>query len=242
LFFPGLSADSPFLIAGNMKTVFVFLFATVSATVSAQLVRSDHVVDNTSGGFMEFAQAAPAAATNVYLSNEWSTGILSLKNGSSFQNLQLRYDIKNDYIEVKLPTGVRIISVDQLSGFALGSNSAPRNFVVARSISPGLSGVAEVLVRGEHSLYMRYVLQVTRANFNPALNIGSKVETYQIRKQILVVSADGFVDITKINKRKNPFTVNDKVSRYIDEQRLDVRNLNDLVLIVAYWNEIGADQ
>ena len=225
-----------------MKALLIFFLAGALAQANAQTLRADHVVDRNSGGFREFAEPPPLTATNVYLSDAWSNGALALANGASFKDLKVRYDLKNDYLEIDVPGGVRIVKAGNIASFSVQTPSSDvKQFRIAKSIQHGLSGIVEQLVQGPHSLYVRYFLQTIPANYNPALNIGSKIETYKIREELMLESDGDCVDLSRINSRNNPFSSDKKLADFIESHRLDLKKKDDLMTIVRYWNEISGN-
>ena len=224
-----------------MKKLYViFVLFLVCFYVKGQNLRSDHVIDRNSGGFMEF-QTKPETIESVYMADEWSSGKVLLKSGEEIANLPIRYDLKNNLLEIKTDAGIKVAGFTKLKGFEVDRIAEKQTFFNAAGLGIAeLTGLVEELVKGKTSLYSKPYLEVLPSNYNAALNVGSKTDQFLKKEKLLLVQGNTVTDVTKSGKKiLGLFGEQSKaVEQFVKENNLSYKNREDLRKIIARYNQL----
>lgn len=224
-----------------MKKMYVILtLSVVCFCAKGQAIRSDYVIDRNSGGFNEL-QVKPETIESVYITDDWNTGTVLLKSGEAIPNFPIKYDLKNNVLEIKTESGIKIAGFTKLKGFEVDRVMVKQTFFNAAELNiPDLTGLVEELVKDKVSLYSKPYLEVLPSNYNPALNVGSRNDTFIKKEKIFLVRDNAVTDVTKSGKKiLGMFGERSKaVEQFVKENNLSYKNKEDLKKIVEKYNEL----
>jgi hypothetical protein len=223
-----------------MRFIAAFLLTFSFLTTFAQGdMRTDRVVDRTSGGFNEF-QPKPEKIESVYLRDDWTYGTLMLLSGDTLRDLSLKYDIKNSLLEINTDAGIKVVSLSKIKGFELSVVPWKKLFLNAnRQLVPGLTGLVEVLATGKTSLYAKPSIEIMPGNYNAALDVGSRNDK-AIKKEDLFLLRDGnATDVTKAGKKIVGHFQGQEgdIQQYVKDNNLSYKKKEDLAKIVRFAND-----
>lgn len=110
---------------------------------------------------------------NSYLNTQWATGNIVLYGQErTFKNLQVRYDLAADGLEVKLKESVNFVAAEKVKALSILVESGSREFINTKELSLKNKGLLEVLADGEVSLLKRTTVYLRQADYRPELGIG----------------------------------------------------------------------
>lgn len=219
--------------------VIIFLSA-ISLCTRAQTLRSDYVIDRNSGGFNEL-QPKPETIESVYMTDDWSTGTVLLKSGEAIPNLPIKYDLKNNLLEIRTNAGIKVAGFTKLKGFEIEGVADKQIFLNAAELNiADLTGLVEELVKDKVSLYSKSYLEVLPSNYNPALNVGSRTDTFVKKEKIFLVRDNVVTDVTKSGKKILGMfgERSGAIEQFVKENDLSYKNKEDLKKIVEKYNEL----
>lgn len=202
-------------------------------------MRTDRVVDRTSGGFNEF-QPRPERIESVYLRDDWTYGTLMLLSGDTLKDLSLKYDIKNGLLEINTDAGIKVASLSKIKGFELSVVPRKQLFLNAnRQQVPGLTGLVEVLATGKISLYAKPAVEILPGNYNAAMDVGSRNDKAVKKEDLFLVKNGQATDVTRAGKKiVSHFQGREgEIQKYAKDKNLSYKKKEDLAVIVRFANE-----
>lgn len=212
---------------------------TVAATSKGQAVRQDPVVDVTTAGFREFKPKPDAAVQSVYINDKWLNGVVVLTPSNEVKDIPIKYDVKNNLLEIHTKDGIKVANERQVKAFSTKDVLEEHHYVNTDALKiKGLTGIAEVLVLGKMPLYGGIHLRKIPANYNPAMDVGSKVDTFVIDENLFIIKDNEAFDITKASKKILKY-FGDKspaIELYVKQNKLSYKEKNDIIKIVEEFN------
>ncbi len=230
-----------------MKKIIFALFCIISIHVSAQVSgNAGSIVVFSSGGAMSFMEVKSKPSTtvgSVYYNDEWNYGDIYLFSGESIQNYWLKYDLKNQKIEIKVDTSIKVINiaaVKQIEWF--DKSHSKKIFINCAEFpnAPNKLGIFELMSEGKIKLLKKTVLDVLESNYNPVMNVGNKDSKYFKKTQYFVDYNDKF---REIRKGKRPILKlmaekSKEVENFARLQNLSYKKDSDLEQIFNYYNSL----
>lgn len=97
----------------------------------------------------------------------------------------------------------------------------------------------QLIVDGETQLYRRTKVKIRRANYNKALDIGNKEDTYNIKYEYFIYTeSKGLLKVPKKNKSFLKLLRSYKgAASFFKKQDLDCKEEEDLELLITYINK-----
>ena len=167
---------------------------------------------------------------DYYLNKRWNkASILLYQSETMIEGYPVKYDIKNDLIEIRTSAGIKILDVRKIKNLAWIDSMAiaPQYFVNANEFKKGkksYSGLMEVMVDGPLPLLKRTELDIREPNYVPALDVGSK-DTKILQKSVILYSNSG--ELIEIKNKKDVLEASGDLSKEVDEYiKANKLNLN----------------
>jgi hypothetical protein len=239
----------------SIVTLFALLFvmyfdATAQYAIPPQM-RSQVAVEALSRGATDqvgnvvYGLAAPAGQVigDEYLDANWNVGNVMMRSGELFERYQVRYDLKNQSLEIQSMSGVKLIDSRMLRSVVWRDElGMTRYFVNAAEFkleeSP-LIGILEVLIDGPVPLFRRHTLAVKQPDYNAALDVGSR-DTKIFKKSSLFYSQGNV--LTEVKGKKWPealFGENAaRMEGFIDVNNLSIKKDGDVIQIFEEYNKV----
>lgn len=156
---------------------------------------------------------------DYYLNKKWNrANILLYQSESMIEGYPVKYDLKNEFIEIRTSVGVKILDVRKIKNLVWTDTLAiaPQYFVNASEFKKGrnsYSGLLEVIVDGPLPLLKRTELDVREPNYIPALDAGSK-DTKILQKSIILYSKGG--ELIELKNKKDVLEASGDLSKEVD--------------------------
>jgi len=222
-----------------MKKISFFLLVSIFSSLSAfsQTFRVDFPP-----GYNKIItqESLPGIDGSPFLQKDFSLGKIFLSENKVIDSIMLRYDIYHKEMQyqnegkiyaIGAPENIKSISFDH------------RTFVYLTYLEKGVitKDFFEVLKLGKiASLYRHYIITLTPASYNPAMDVGNKNDEIKLNEEFCMIYKDKFITIDKKGKSVlAQFTDGDqqKVKKFIKEKGISFKDENDLVVLAEYINK-----
>ncbi len=178
--------------------------------------------------------------TNVkgspYLHNDWTTGSVKLRSGKTFDGMKLKYDQVEDDLIFLSDGGKEMTFAEPVVEFTIQDKTFRRGYPAADGASA--NAFYEVLTEGKMALLKRTSKKVIE---EPAYNAATSVKSIRTNENYYLTATN--LELTKIKKDKKTIlsALSDKqaeLESYMKDQRLDLRQEQDVVKLISYYNSL----
>jgi hypothetical protein len=179
---------------------------------------------------------------DYYLNERWNkANILLYQSEVIIEGYNVKYDVKNDVIEIQTSVGIRILDVKEIRNLVWMDSLTieTQYFVNAHEFNKGIGydGLLQVLVDGPIPLLKQTELVITPPSYNVALSIGSK-DTKIYKKSIILYSKEG--ELIEIKNKKDILKASGDLSKavesYIKTNKLNVGKDAGLIHVFQFIN------
>jgi hypothetical protein len=180
---------------------------------------------------------------DFYLTKYWNvSSILLYGSEKPIEGLGIKYDAKNEWIEISTRSGVRILDCNQIKKLICIDSITGRttHFINAREFAQAeiqLMGLVEFLAEGKIQLLKKTILSVRKPDYNPAFVIGNRDEKIA-RHESFYAAVDG--KLVKIKNNKDLISLCNKnkeaFSKFSRANRLNARREADLKKMIEFIN------
>jgi len=226
-----------------MKKLALIILVFAGVNVSAQGGLGEYgSVTGTGGGGLRFTEikAKPVAAKgSVYYYDNFLPGTFKLFSGETVSGMLLRYNMKTQTLEMKDGAdAIKNVGIGDISEIIIAGEKMENcsNYKQKETNTGFFKEVAGKRVK----LLVKTNLTVLEANYNPALDAGSRAQTYT-KNSKYYVAKDGSVIPFKLRKRKVLKLFKDKqpeIEAFVKENDLKYRDEADLGKIFDYYNSL----
>jgi len=188
---------------------------------------------------------------SVYLIDDWLIGNIYLKKGvldniDKLDSLPLKYDLEHGLLEIKTPTDIKVLKLDQIERiewlnrfFQLSKYINIDRTVKADGIP--LTGLFESLVEGNAvSLILKTELEVIKANYNVALDVGEKSDKIIKKERLYLIRGSEAFEITNTGKKILSYLENKKayLQEFVKREKLSYKKKDDIIRIIKEYNRV----
>ncbi len=227
-----------------MKQIIItFLITFIFFTVYSQTVETYKYSGSGSAAVLEKYKTKTIETKGVYFYNEeWQYADIIMFSGDKLENFPVRYNLGKNILEIKSDDIVKVISIGQIKEIHFHDkhkNETLKNTVLYKN-NEGV-GFFTVLSEGDKVLLKKTYLEVIEPNYVNALDVGEQERKIVQRAKYYTANKDNEVTQIKKNKRYVLKLLNDKaedIKKYISQNKLSVKNENDLIKIFNYYNII----
>jgi hypothetical protein len=179
-----------------------------------------------------------------YLNTQWLRSSFMMYNiDRTFENYKIRYDIRTNELEVKTPTQVKVLPGDRVRNFAVTDSLNINTLFYANGKDFTLdgkkqSGFFEVMEDGKIALLKKTEIEIKKADYNPALHIGSLDEKILKKDSYYVLKG---TELQEVRKKKFFAIFGDQAATmetYADTNRLSAGNPRELQMIIRHYNSL----
>lgn len=219
-------------------------FLMLQAGLYAQGIKS--VLDNEVNPgevLIEFDSRTTGLKGDFYIDDTWQKGDIYLKSEQNIRNQWIRYDLQNDLLEIKFRDEIKVIPLNRLDHFNLLEPGLSKRYMNCDRFSfedgTRLSGICQVLVNGFFGAMVKYDYEIKKADYVPALDMGSRHDEVLIKKYPFLLKEGYVYRMPRRKKEFYDFVINPyaDVRAYMKENNLNFRREPDLVRIIEYLNQ-----
>ncbi len=209
--------------------------------------RLSSMADLQSGSIQGLPSQPAGIIGDVYLTDQFQQASFILyKDKKSVNGYNSKYDIHRNEFNLITQQGMRVLNGDLVtSAVCLDSLTETPHYLFngkefKSSSGAPYSGFFELLSEGEMPLLKKTEVEFIKANFSPALNVGSKDHKY-IKKHSFYFLREGVLQIVP---KKKFFSIFGDKEKAIEEyaKELKLRNEKDLTKIFDYFNSIASNK
>jgi hypothetical protein len=171
-----------------------------------------------------------------YLQPDWAAGSVKLRSGKTFDGMKLKYDQVEDELLFLSDGGKEMTFSEPVAEFTIGDKAFRRGYPAADG-APA-NAFYEVITEGKMALLKRTSKKVIE---EPAYNAATSVKSIRTNENYYLTATN--LELTKIKKDKKSVlaALPDKKAEledYIKDQRLDLRQEQDIVKLISYYNTL----
>jgi len=214
-------------------------------------MRAENTLDRLSdkGGLSrsDMLYGIPMAPGNVvgdnYLNKNWNAAtILLYQSETMIEGFPVKYDIKNDLIEIKTKSGVKILGCDKIRNLVWidSVNAQPHYFVNASEFKKDgveFRGLLEVLVDGKLPLLKKTEIYIKQPTYNAAMDAGSK-DTKIFQRETIFSAKDK--NLIKIKNKSDILAIagdrEKETTSFIKENKINTNKLPELRRVFEFLN------
>ena len=231
------------------KFLLLFAFST-PLIISAQGTRqiSDPVVNNQFGYLSQVPPKAPGLVGSIYLNEDWKKATLNLRkttlNIGKLVDIELKLDLKTNTFELQTDKDVKVLGGSNVESFTWLNDpkSTEVKYINCDKFSFGgtkLEGFGRVVAEGRKlSLIEHHYLEFIKADYNVALDVGSKDHKLVKRAKLYFLKDNQLIPASKRSVQAVMADQEQQVSRYTKEQKLSVKEEQDLATLVRYYDSL----
>jgi len=230
-----------------MKKIILISLLFISATCFAQSNSTANVTYSGGGINISNMSSKPKETKgSVYFNENWRMGKITLNSGEVIETYPIKYDLKTQRLEIKNDIDIKILDIELVKKLEWLNEFSQKEIYVNCSEFKDLltekeaQGFYEVIAKGKITLLKKTNLILQPSNYNEALNVGCKEDTY-IKEDKYYVKSDNKIE--KINpKRKSVLKLfvdkAEQVDLFAKENNLEFKDENQLGKIFEYYNSL----
>lgn len=169
----------------------------------------------------------------LYLDDQWREGQIRFKDSQKpISELQLRYNLYGQYLEIKKGKELKMAQPFFLEGFSFqDQHGFQRNFVVQKE--EGKDSYFEVLAEGPYSLLRKHFVKIIEPTYVPEFDTGSR--DYKVNKEevLYILTPHLLLEAKDLRKAEN----SPALKKYIRKNHLSLKQAHDLKKVIAFLNE-----
>ena len=174
-----------------------------------------------------------------YLHEDWVLAdVVMAGDRKIFRDLMVKVDVQHNLLEIQYNDEIKLLNASQTLSFTVKPDKD--TFLTRNALEPDLpEGFYKLLYNGEAALLIHYLTDIKRANYNVALDVGSKDDEIIIVNQYYVILEGELLQVENTRKKLiKQFDSNRQVSNYIRDMKVNPKNEEDLINLVKYINTI----
>lgn len=189
----------------------------------------------------------PGMEGSFYLNENWLTGDFTITNSDKlYKNFPLRYDLKNQLLEIENNDQTKICTLPVLRTFSYRNhNNEIESYINTELIDDANKilpkSIAQVLYEDKLMLIGVPYVEVKDPTYVPAIDMGNRNQKILKKIDYYVINNARAHKITGSSFKKNEGIFGNKksdVENYIKENRLKFNKEDDLVKIFDYYNSL----
>ena len=192
--------DISIKIYGSLRILSLFFIVCLSGVAHAQEASINHedlLIDSdvNPGQVLSELRPAPSGVVGtVYYDEQWQNGTIYLTNKRVIRDRDMRYNVMQNYVEVKTTDGVRACPYDKIDRFELLTKQnlpRPTTFINTNNFKfedniPVL-GFFEVIEGGKIPVYSLSKSELIAPSYVPAFDMGRKENKLVLHRKLLCV-------------------------------------------------------
>lgn len=187
----------------------------------------------------ELPLPSPSIEGSFYLYEDWCKGSVTLKNGDVIDDVLLKYDLKNNILEIKTPKFVKVCIPNLLKEFSLEDDLQQRTeFTNISAFDRSKIGILEIrYAKGDHMYAVEHYAEIKEATYVPAIDMGSRNKKILKKSNHYLVKNTNLIPFKK--SKKSILNITGKhsstVESYIKSNGLKLKKEEDLLQLMRYY-------
>lgn len=215
-------------------TLFLPAFLSAQVGVDDKKARLNAVTSNEAIEMFDLTERI--SIRKFFYNTEWKAAHILGNEQVAGKDLLIKYDILNQQINVNIQQVAMVASNRVLSGFVFLGTRQKFIYIEPGNWTKGKT-FFEVLEEGEYALLVHHSAKKLKANYNAALDTGSKSETITQKEAYYVMKADKVFEIPQKKKAAEKFfSKYSKATKYLKNNKVKFKNKEDLQGLIRYLN------
>lgn len=173
-----------------------------------------------------------------YLTEEWQTADILLKNGKTIPALPVRYNVNENKMVYQDKGKTYVVGTpDSISEIKFSDK-----IFIYRPYSKGKTtgkSFFEIVSRGKVSLLNRYEIELLHANYSMQFDTGYKNDRLSLNQQLYLQKGDQVaVPYKKSTLLEVLSDKNKEVTQFMKKEKLSLSDKEDLNKILAFYNQL----
>lgn len=181
---------------------------------------------------------------SYYLDDMWKMSNITLLSKGIIKGYPAKLDLKHYELDIQVDDEVKVIKLFTVKEFKWleqsGDSCKYVNTEQLYGVIEGTGRIMEELVNGDVSLYKHFETYIQEANYNVAMNVGSKDDMIKMKEKFYI-AVDGKLSKVepKIKKNASLFGENyGATAKFVKDNKLKLNREEDLVRVVEFLNQI----
>ena len=174
-----------------------------------------------------------------YLYKEWQNAdITFLKDDLLVKDIQVKIDVRNNWLEVNLEGKVYVLDADDT--YSLFFKEKNITFITRNALNKnGPQGFFEVIYNDKSSLFCYYSASIKQSNYIPALDAGEEDDQIVIKKSYYAFINMQLIELEKKRRKfTKQFNLNEEMNTFFSQNRINPKNEQDLIKFIKYYDSI----
>jgi hypothetical protein len=222
----------------NITLVLFLIVSSASAQFSGHY-NALNVTGSTNTLKTEIPIANPSVIGSSYLQNEWRQAQIILKGGSIVKDVPVKIELENANVEVNYNGQVKYLNLDKIDSIYFINELTQQKIVLKKAdafeyADEKLNGMALVQSNLHYGILKQYYIEILRANYNVAMDVGSKDHQKVKREKIYLMRENQLIAIKGSSKKIASQLGDDryKALTIIKSQKLNLKDENDLARFI----------
>jgi hypothetical protein len=181
---------------------------------------------------------------DTYLDTRWrNSNVMLYEQGELIEGFPMRYDIHLDELEFKGKKGIKVLEGNKVKSFVWTDSitRTPIYFINGKAFrnehDVPFTGFFQVLAEGSVPLLKKTYIDIKKADYNVALNVGSPDDKILKKNKFYVLKENRVIELPA-SRRKFLIILNgnSRLEEFIKQNDLSTSNEQDLKLILDHYN------
>ncbi len=222
------------------KLLLVLFFANfqmipfAQTSIDAEKVRLNNV--NSREAIQTFDLTRKTVVLQFFYNEDWTKAQILGEEMDFGDDLRIKYDLLNQQINILIDDVPMVASNKMLKSFTFSGTGQKFICINPKNWDKGKS-FFEIIVEGNHSLLGHHSATKQKANYNAALDIGSKNEQIVQKETFYILTNGRIAEIpTKKKAAHNFFKKYKGASYYIKRNKINFKQKEDIKKLIQFLN------
>lgn len=179
----------------------------------------------------------------IYIYQNYEPGILLTKKGEEIGDINLRYNVLAQNIEMRKNEMDIQLNSKLINSFLIIENKS--KFINVENLpvdqNHGLDGFIQIIADdGNNMLLKRWIVNIKKANYNIALSVGTRYDEAIIKEEIYILVNNQFISFKGQNKEiRNSFpNYCDQLLQFKKENKLNFKRDDEFISFFEYYIDL----
>jgi hypothetical protein len=234
---------------GNYISIVFYIFISSTFSSYGQVSNAAGQLDITLsdngavGAITAFDSRVKSLVGTVFYADDWVSGEVELYNGLIIKNMPINYDIQNNALNLKFSEGIRLLNGESVKNFNINNDFNQISFINCKEFKNNkllTSGFYKQLSIGKVVILEKVYIKTVKSNYNVALGVGDLNDKLVKEYKYFIFTANEVQKLPKSKKSRLELFKDQKanIDSYIKKESLSSKKVEDLIIIVDYYNSL----
>jgi len=219
---------------------FIIICASINNIKAQERARTQFQEYSTGPG--SFIQGIPVPKSptkgTIYLYEDYSPGILITKKNEKISDIKLRYNVRDQKIEMKNNELDIQLNGKLIDSFQINNDHQFINvFSIPVEKKHGLDGFLQIMAKDEGQMLLkRWFINMKKATYNIALSTGTKYDEALLKNEMYIVYDQRLIPFNGKSKEiKNNFPhISNELLEFVKESKIKFKSDEDYITFFNY--------